>query len=160
MAIIEACVPWEPIPERFNTNWTVDVVHLEEAYTSESRSRKANLSIAIAAYSEPHEGRQRENGAWRIDFLLFKAYQMRTINYPGSLPLTRPDTTSAFWEITPSRFAEESGVLGASPGREVHHYIIVAAMHTAYEIVAEGWHCEPLPEEWARPFSPDPFPGW
>ena len=125
------------------------------------KSRKGeNLSIAIAAYSEPTEMEQREDAAWRIDFSSCVAYRMRIINYVGSAPLTCPDNAVAFWEIAPSRHAIESGVHSAYSGADVHHYVIVAAIHSAYEILAQGWRCTPLPSEWAKPFSSDPFPRW
>ena len=158
--IVEACLPWKPIPEQFTGDWQVDVVHLEEAHTAESLRRGASVSVAIAAYSEPTAERPRENRAWRLDFTGCWAFRRRTINYEGAAPLTRPDAHSALWEISPSHFIIESGAQGAYSHLALHHYVIVAAIHDAYEFVATGWNVEPLPEEWARPFSNEPFPDW
>jgi hypothetical protein len=158
--IVEACLAWKPIPELFTGVWQVDVVHLEEAHTAESLHRKAGVSVAIAAYSEPTAERPRENRAWRLDFSGCAAFRRRIINYEGAAPLTRPDAHSAFWEIAPSHFIVESGVQGSVQHLTSHHYVIVAAIHDVYEFVATSWSVEPLPEAWARPFSAEPFPGW
>lgn len=161
MAVEEACLPWNPLPARFSTSWQVDVVQLVEGYRDNSHPGE-NLSIAIAAYSEPTETEPREDAAWRIDFRGCIAYRMRTTHYRGSAPLTYPDPANhaaAFWEITPSRYAfGESGGLAASSGAELHHFVILAAIHTVYEILAQGWRCTPLPSVWAKPFSSGPFP--
>ena len=101
----------------------------------------------------------REDVAWRIDFRYCAAYRKRIIHYAGSRPLTRPDQQTAFWEIAPSRYVVESGVRDAHGG-EMHHYVIVAALTTAYEILAQDWRCTPLPQEWAKAFSGGPFPRW
>lgn len=86
------------------------------------------------------------------------------MGYAQANPLTAPDhyrsTGRAFWEIAPSRYLVESGVRSAYPGEEFHHYVIVAAIHTVYEILAQDWRCTPLPQEWAKPFSGGPFPHW
>jgi hypothetical protein len=158
--MVEACLPWNPIKEHFTGNWQVDVVHLEEAITAESLRRKASVSVAIAAYSEPTAERPRDNRAWRLDFGGCCAFRRRIDSYPGAAPLTRPDTQSAFWEIAPSHFIVESGAQGGYPGVTFHHYVIVAAIFVVYEFVAERWAIEPLPEAWARPFTREPFPGW
>lgn len=160
--IVEACLPWNPVPEQFTGDWQVDVVHLEEAHTAESVRRGASVSVAIAAYSDPTAERPRENRAWRLDFVGCCAFRHRTINYEGAAPLTRPgtDAHSAFWEIAPSRFITESGAQGSCSHLTFHHYVIVAAIHDVYEFVATGWNVESLPKDWARPFSGEPFPGW
>lgn len=171
--IEEACVPWNPIPERFNHNWAVDLAHFEEAHTADNTARRASVSVAIAAFVEDAE--RREAGAWRLDFLRCRAFQRRIIGYRGSAPLTSPDNEATFWDIAPSRLIVESGALGAHSGpvRPIvengelgapvhitfHHYVIVSAMFDAYEFVAEGWSCESLPEEWAKPFD-GPTPRW
>jgi hypothetical protein len=156
----EACLPWTPLPERFSREWQVDVVHLAEDY-GEHMGEGEDLSIAVAAYSEPTTTAAREDAAWRIDFRHCQAYRKRIINYAGADPLTRMDREgTAFWEISPSRYAVESGVRAAYPGQEIHHYVIVAAIHTVYEILAEAWRCTPLPNEWAKPFSLGPYPRW
>jgi hypothetical protein len=160
--IVEACLPWTPIPEQFGGAWQVDVVHFEEAATAESRRRSAPVSVAIAAYSEPTAERPREDGAWRLDFAHCYAFRRRIIHYTGSAPLTRPDADSAFWEIAPSQFMVDSGVQGAHAhfSSLFHHYVIVAGIHEVYEFVATGWTVEALPDEWAQPFGSKPFPGW
>jgi hypothetical protein len=164
--IEEACLPWTPLPEPFSHDWAVDVVHLAEDYSHETRPATfENRSIAVAAYSEPTATLPRQDAAWRIDFRHCEAYRKRIIDYAGADPLTgadvrtRPDPQTAFWEIAPSRYLVESGVCAANPGFEFHHYVI-AAMQTVYEILAQGWRCTPLPEEWAKPFSGGPFPHW
>jgi hypothetical protein len=150
----------DPLPARFSRDWLVDVVHLVEDYC-DPLSPGENLSIAAAAYAEPTATAPREDAAWRIDFRACEAYRKRIIHYAGSHPLTRPDQQgTAFWEIAPSRYAVESGVHSAYPGAAFNHYVIVAAIHTVYEILAQEWHCTPLPEEWAKPFSGGPFPHW
>lgn len=156
----ETCLPWEPIPARFSGNWQVDVIHVAEDYGGDRRPGE-NLTIALAAYSEPTATTPREDGAWRIDFTGCAAYRTRIINYVGAAPLTRPDTASAFWEIAGSHYLVESGVWSAyaSHKHEVHHYVIVSAIHTAHEVLARGWRCTPLPPEWAKTFS-GPFPPW
>lgn len=161
VVIKEACLPWTPLPEPFSHDWAVDVVHLAEGYSDDLRPFE-NLSIAVAAYSEPTATTPREDAAWRIDFRRCEAYRKRIIHYTGSSRLTRPDrwTGTAFWEIAPSRYLVESGVGSAYSGEEFHHYVIVAALTTVYEILAQDWRCTPLPEEWAKPFSGGPFPRW
>lgn len=163
MRIKEACLPWTPLPEPFSHNWVVDVVHLAEDYSDQMRPFET-LAIAVAAYSEPTATTPREDAAWRIDVRRCEAYRKRTIHYAGSSPLTCPDryrrTGTAFWEIAPSRYLVQSGVRGAYSGEEFHHYVIVAALTTVYEILAQGWRCTPLPKEWAKPFSSGPFPHW
>src|SRR5215469_8987737 len=105
----EACLPWTPLPAKFSYNWQVDVVQLVEGFRDKTLPGE-NLSIAIAAYSEPTETEQREDAAWRIDFSSWVAYRMRIIHYAGSAPLACPDNAAAFWEIARSHYAIESGV--------------------------------------------------
>jgi hypothetical protein len=163
--IEEACLPWTPLPEPFSHDWAVDVVHLAET-TGNRRPPGENLSIAVAAYSEPTATTPRHDAAWRIDFRYCQAYRKRILNYAGADPLTgadpqtRPDPQTAFWEIAPSRYLVESGVRSGYPGEEFHHYVIVAGIDTVYEMLAQDWHCTPLPQEWAKPFSDGPFPHW
>lgn len=154
----EACLPWEPIPVHFSGVWQVDVTHVAEDY-GEDRRPGENLSIALAAYSEPTDTTSGEVGAWRIDFTGCEAYRKRIINYVGSASLARPDRTTAFWEITGSRYLIESGVWSAYFTQEFHHYVIVSAIHTAYEVLARGWRCTSLPPEWAKTFN-GPIPPW
>lgn len=160
--IVEACLPWTPIPKEFSGNWQVDVVRLEEGFTTEWVGRSTRVSLAVAAYSEPTPERPREDRAWRLDFASCCAYRRRIIGYDGAAPLTQPESKSsaAFWEISPSRFIVESGVEGAYSHATFHHYVIVAAIFDVYEFVATGWKIEPLPDEWAHPFSNKPFPRW
>ena len=160
--IVEACLPWNPIPKEFSGCWQVDVVHLEEGFTTENVARNASVSLAIAAYSDPTPERPREDRAWRLDFTRCWAYRRRIIGYEGDAPLTRPETDPhlAFWEISPSRFIIESGVQGLYSHAAFHHYVIVAAIHEAYEFVATGWKVQRRPDEWAHPFSNKPFPRW
>lgn len=158
----EQCQAWQPIPPEFSGVWQVDVVHLAEAYDEESRRRNCNLSLAIAAYSDRTDERPRRDRAWRLDFTGCQAYRKRVIDYPGAVKLTRPQSQNhgAFWEITSSHYLVESGVQGAYPSSSLHHYVIIAAIHDVYEILAAGWHCEPLPAEWAKPFDTSPTPRW
>lgn len=174
LAFIEECVPWNPIPEQFNGNWAVDVQHVEQGLSASS-GRDAAVSVALAAYAVPVGEAQSEVGAWRLDFYGCWAYHHRIVGYHGAAPLTRPNSNAAFWEIAPSRFTVESGVLDAygTPGRRFlgngelsepinhtfHHYVIMSAIHDVYEFVAERYTCEPLPERYARTFD-GPFPGW
>lgn len=158
-AVQEVTSLWNPLPERFSGNWQVDVVHVAEDYSVEMRAGE-NLSLAVAAYSEPTGTMPREDVAWRIDFSGCQAYRKRIIGYAGAAALTRPNQVSAFWEIAPSRYVLESGVHSAYPSAEIHHYVILAAIHAAYEVLASGWRCTELPREWARPFSGGPFPRW
>jgi len=155
----EACLSWVPLPPRFSGTWQVDVVHLEEDYSS-SMHADENLALAVAAYADPTDIMPRVDRAWRLDFSGCYAYRKRIIDYTGAAPLTRPDTVIAFWEISPSNFIIESGVRSAHPSVEIHHYVIVAEIHVAYEILARGWRCTALPGEWAKPFSGGPFPRW
>ncbi len=156
----EACVPWEPIPVRFAYDWQVGVTHVAEDY-GEDRPTGENLTIAVAAFVEAPKTAPREEGAWRIDFTGCEAYRKRTINYTGSAPLTKPDPTgrlgTAFWEITRSHYFVESGVWNAYYSQHFHqrfhHYVIVSAIHTVHEVIARGWRCTPLPQEWAQPFT-------
>ncbi len=133
--IEEVCLPWMPLPEPFSHDWAVDVVHLSEDYSADRRPFE-NLSIAVAAYSEPTVTTPRADAAWRIDFRRCEAYRKRIINYAGadSLtgadPRTRPDPQTAFWEIAPSRYLVQSGVRAAYSRDEVHHYVIVAGINT------------------------------
>lgn len=155
----EACLTWAPLPARFSGPWQVDVVHLAEDY-SDNMQLGENLAVAVAAFADPTETAPREDRAWRLDFHSCSAYRKRIIDYAGAIPLTRPEQTTAFWEIAPSRYLSESGVHSAYPGAEIHHYVIVAEIHIAYEILARGWRCTRLPDEWAKPFSGGPFPRW
>jgi hypothetical protein len=157
--IVEACLPWAPLPAHYSGNWQVDVVHLAESYGDDTRPGE-NLAIAVAAYPEPEETTTDEVAAWRLDFRACQAYRKRIINYAGSRPLTRPDASTAFWEIAPSAYLVRSGVGAAYPTYEYHHYVIVAGITEVYEILAQGWRCTPLPQEWAKPFSGGPFPRW
>jgi hypothetical protein len=160
--IQEACLPWSPIPERFNHEWAVGVVHLAEGYDENTRMLE-NLSVGVAASSEPTASAPREFGAWRIDFRRCEAYRKRIVRYQGAEPFhcTTPDAYAAFWEIAPSRYLVESGVFGAANmGQEIHHYVIVSGINEVYEIIAEAWRCTPLSQEWAQPFSGGPFPRW
>ncbi len=154
----EACLPWEPIPARFSGDWQVDVTHVAEDYGEDCQPAE-NLTVALAAYSEPTETTPREEGAWRIDFTGCEAYRTRIISYTGSTPLARPDTHGAFWEITGSHYLVESGVWGAYYPREFHHYVIVSAIHLVHEVLATGWRCTPLSPEWAKAFG-GPVPPW
>jgi hypothetical protein len=134
-------------------------VHVAEDYGAHMRPGE-NLSIAVAAYDEPAATAPREDAAWRIDFRECQAYRKRIIFYAGSSPLKRPEQPTAFWEIAPSRYAVQSGVRAAYPGQEIHHYVIVAALTSVYEVLAQGWRCTPLPPEWAKAFAGGPFPRW
>lgn len=154
----EACLSWEPIPAHFSGDWQVDVTHIDEDY-GEDRQPGENLTIALTAYSESTDAMPREERAWRIDFTGCGAYRKRIISYAGSASLTCPDTASAFWEITGSHYLVESGVWAAYVSREFHHYVIVSAIHTVYEVLASGWRCIPLPQEWAKTFH-GPMPKW
>lgn len=164
--LAEACVLWNPIPEPFNRNWQVDVVHLVEAHDAESYQRQAQLSLAIAAYRE--KAGEREDRAWRLDFGGVVAYRKRSTDHLTHLPIPSPDTQTALWEVSPSSYVLENvGDRLLPPDSRLnyaeahlHHYVIRAAIHTLYEVLATRWSCEPLPPEWARPFSTDPFPRW
>ena len=166
----EGCLPWEPIPARFSGSWQVDVIHVDEDY-GEDRQPGENFTVAVAAYIPPTDTTPGDGGAWRIDFSSCAAYRSRIINYAGSAPLTRPDTHGAFWEFTGSHYLIESGVWSAhSEYRSQHHsdvlhlpgfrhFVIVSEIHTAHEVLARGWRCTPLPQEWAKTFT-GPMPKW
>lgn len=163
----EGCLPWEPIPAHVADVAQVNVTHVAEDY-GEGQPTGENLTIAIAAFAEATETAPREEGAWRIDFTGCGAYRKRIINYVGSAPLTRPDLTgvigTAFWEIAGSHYFVESGVWGAHDSQyfhqRFHHYVIVSATHTVHEVIASGWRCTPLPQQWAQPFVSYPMPKW
>jgi hypothetical protein len=155
--IEEACLPWTPLPERFSGSWQVDVVRLTEDL--------GPLAIAVAAYAEPTATAPREDAAWRIDFRGCEAHRRWIMGNAGAGPLTYPDhyrkTGIGLWEIAPSRYIVESGASSDYSGQGwYHHYVIVAAIHTVYEIIARDWRCTPLPREWAKPFTGGPFPSW
>ncbi len=154
----EACLPWEPIPARFSGDWQLDVTHVAEDY-GEDRQPGDHLTIAVAAYIAPTDTTPGDGGAWRINFTGCEAYRKRIITYVGATPLTRPDTAGAFWEITGSHYLIESGVWSAYFPQEFHHYVIVSAIHTVHEVLARGWRCKPLPQEWAKTFN-GPMPKW
>ncbi len=158
----EECMPWEPIPVRFSESWQVSVFHLDEDY-GEDLQPGENLTIALAAYTQPTDGTPGEVGAWRIDFTGCSAYRRRITGYTGASHLTRSTPHSAFWEITGSHYLIESGVWSAyglhrEPGA-IHHFVIVSALHVVYEVIARGWRCTPLPEEWAMT-NYAPMPPW
>jgi hypothetical protein len=162
----EACLPWEPIPARFSEDWQVDVTHVSEDYGEDRQPEDGNVTIAVAAYIPAMETTPEDGGAWRIDFSGCWAYRCRIVGYAGSAPLTRPAANAhgAFWEITDSHYLVESGVWSAHyaevsqpPG--FHHFVTVSGIHTVYEVLAHGWHCRPLPAEWAKTFTA-PMPKW
>lgn len=157
----EGCQAWEPIPSRFPGIWQVDVTHVAEDYGTDRRPGE-NLTIAVAASTALSDPMPRDVGAWRIDFTSCAAYRERITNYVGATPLTRPDTPTAFWEITGSHFLVESGVWAAyrmyNYG-EFHHYVIISAMHTVHEVLAYGWRATPLPAAWAKMLT-RPMPPW
>lgn len=104
MAIEEACLPWEPIPEEANKEWQVDVVHLEETPTNPGE----DLSLVIAAAWGDDTGNEPSRGAWQLSFRRVYAFRKRFYGDAGNLSLTRPNREKATWEIFPSRYLEES----------------------------------------------------
>lgn len=157
----ESCLSWEPIPARFSGPWQVDVTHVAEDYGAD-RQPGENFTIALAAYAEPTDTAPREAAAWRIDFTGCQAYRQRIVGYTGALPLTGDGRPVAFWEITGSHYLVESGVwagTGLLRSTTIHHFVIVSEIHTVHEVLALGWRCTPLPQEWAKTFN-GPMPKW
>ncbi len=157
----ESWLPWEPIPARFSESWQVSVNHLDEDY-GEDRQPGENLTIALAAYTEDTDTAPGEIEAWRIDFTACTTYRRRITGYAGSLPLTRPRSHNAFWEITGSHYLIESGVWSAhsmSAEQGAFHHFVIVSFHKVYEVIARGWRCTPLPVEWAKTFY-KPMPSW
>lgn len=158
--VVEACLAWEPIPDEANEFWNVDVVRVEE---SSRPNEVGGLQLIVASQWQvpEHEGGWIHK-AWRVRIQGYRSYRMRSIGYPGNLPLTRPDQRKATWEIFPSNYLIEEGVPnGLMPGvpenvRRYHHFVILTGGNTVYETVAVAWTCEPVGDEWAHPFQPAP----
>jgi hypothetical protein len=160
----EFCIPWNPIPEEFNSDGGVSVFHLDEDY-GEDRKSGEYLTIGFASYVGPFDGTGK-GGAWRIDFTGCMGYRRRVTGYQGSIPLARPhEGFPALWEIAWSHYLIESGVWGGSglyheqSWGTVHHYVIVSAFHDVYEVLARGWRTTQLAAEWEKT-NYAPMPKW
>lgn len=151
--VIEACLPWDAIPDAANKYWNVDVVNVEES----RRPNHPPFSIIIAANLEDADPNGPIAAAWRITFNQYEAYRLRPYGYPGNLPLTRPDNVKALWEVYPSQFLSESsapeGISLAGRPVRLHHFVVCTGGNDVYEVIAAEWKSERLPDEWAHPFE-------
>lgn len=160
--IVEACVPWNPLPDEANEYWDVDVMFLQESPRSNGFE---GLSLIVASqWKIPGDKSESTwmHKAWRLRFPQCRAYRKRTVEYPGNPPLIRPDQRKATWEIFPSDYLMEDGIPDGLVSEVVdnairyHHFVILTGGNIAYEVISTAWTSEPVGDEWAHPFAKSP----
>ena len=71
------------------------------------------------------------------------------------LEATGPDGSMPSWRhVLLAVIVAVGGTIGAAATYSTY------IRFTDEQILAQGWRCTPLPEEWAKPFFVGPFPHW
>lgn len=140
---MDKCIPWNPVPAEANLYFGLRVENLVE------RGIGGHPAVTLRVSTEHSDGAATYSVTvqWKVTFKHVAAYRLNLIERsPSAPPLPRPDDRDiAAFEVSPSSWLDM--YVPHPIRRNVHHYVVLSE-YEVYEIAAEGWSSELMPDDW------------
>lgn len=142
-ALMERCIPWNPVPAEANRYFAFQVFSLVHNY------RLNAPALLLGLVTEHSDGSHTYSVTikWKLTFENVVAYRHGILEAPlwaHSLP-RHEDRDIAAYEVSPSSWLDVC-VPTAYP-HDVHHYVLLSD-YEVYEIAAESWSSQLMTDDW------------